>query len=196
MLHILLSSVALSLGPTAVPAEIGIAPTVSFLQEAEESAKGEGKTKRKDREKPQSSSLSVEQIPTGKADGDEDSFQIAIKGSDETGEANVGQLPGDLELADDESGPEQAISKPYVSPEAALYGQVAEAWQVIRQRGQQPTPELIAREIGPDTLARFLDQNPAAGDIFGQDSDDLPVDEPGPEQLPEGGIFILPPGGG
>lgn len=143
-------------------------------------------------------SLSVEQIGTApRSDASSSDFQIATQLKSKGGKARVGQLPGDLEVPEnDDSQPEVAISRPLVSPEAALYGQVAEAWQAIRQRGQQPTPELIAREIGPDTLATFLDQNPAAADMFGRDSETLPVDVPGIEDLPDGGIRFLPPNPG
>jgi hypothetical protein len=139
--------------------------------------------------------LSVEQIGGAPTNSTASDYQIATQATGKNDKALVGQLPPDLEIPpDDDSQPEIAISRPIVSPEAALYGQVAEAWQVIRQRGQQPTPELIAREIGPDTLATFLDQNPAAADIFGRDSDTLPADIPGLEGVPDGGIEILPPG--
>lgn len=114
-------------------------------------------------------------------------------------EAGVSQLPDDIEIIDkDGKGPEQAIVRPVDSPEARLYSQVAEVWEVIRQRGQQPTPELIAREIGPDALASFLDQNPGAESIFGRDSDNLPLPSPDGLDLPGGGTLILPPtdGGG
>lgn len=142
-------------------------------------------------------SLSVEQIGLSPRSTASSDFQIATQSTAKNDKALVGQLPGDLEIPeDDDSRPEAAISRPVISPEAKLYGQVAEAWQVIRQRGEQPTPELIAREIGPDTLATFLDQNPAAADIFGRDSDTLPVDIPGVDQLPDGGIEFLPPGQG
>lgn len=142
--------------------------------------------------------LGVDQIVLPKQGASSDDFQIKPVASDESGQAQVGQLPGDLEVPDDDGkSPESAISQPIQSPEAALFGRVAEAWQVIRERGQQPTPELIAREIGPDQLATFLDQNPAATDIFGQDSDTLPIEDvPGLEQLPDGGIFLIPPQGG
>ncbi len=142
--------------------------------------------------------LGVDQIVLPTSNDAPNGFQIESTEPSNEGQAQVGQLPGDLEVPDDDgTGPEQAISRPIQSPEAKLFGRVAEAWQLIRERGQQPTPELIAREIGPDQLATFLDQNPAATDIFGQDSDTLPVDEvPGLEQLPDGGIFLIPPQGG
>lgn len=146
---------------------------------------------------PEKSRLDVEQIVVPQSSGGTDDFQIEATPAENERRSEVGQLPGDLEVPDGEGkSPESAISKPIQSPEAALFGRVAEAWQVIRERGQQPTPELIAREIGPDQLATFLDQNPDATDIFGQDSDTLPVDVPGVEQLPDGGIFLIPPQGG
>lgn len=105
---------------------------------------------------------------------------------------SVEQLPDDIEVEDDEDGPEQHIVRNEISPEARLYQDISDVWQTIRQRGQQPTPELIAREIGPDLLARFLDQNPGAEAAFGQDSDQFPVPEPDATVLPDGTLFTLP----
>lgn len=69
------------------------------------------------------------------------------------------QLPAGLDpLSND---PEQETS--LTPPEPAvpdMMGQVIRAWHVIHNRGQQPTPELIAREIGPDALTAFLNQYP------------------------------------
>lgn len=141
--------------------------------------------------------LGVDQIVLPQASSGDGDFQIAAAPAAQNGQAQVGQLPGDLEVPDDDgTSPESAISQPIQSPEAALISRVAEAWQVIRGRGQQPTPELIAREIGPDQLATFLDQNPEATDIFGKDSDTLPVDVPGLEGLPDSGVLFIPPEGG
>jgi hypothetical protein len=106
----------------------------------------------------------------------------------------MNQIPADLRMAEAvKDTPENAVVGEGRSPEQDLYNQVARVWTTIRQRGQQPTPELIAREIGPDQLTKFLGQVPDAGKIFGVDSDTLPIPKPGREQIPLGaGIVILP----
>ena len=138
------------------------------------------------REKAIVSQISVDQARAARAE------QLEIDKANGGKPAAVEQLPEDLELGEGEEGPEAHIVRIEQSPEERLYRDVAEVWETIRKRGQQPTPELIAREIGPDTLARFLDQNPGAAAAFGQDSDTLPV--PGPEgiEFPDGSVFALP----
>lgn len=118
--------------------------------------------------------------------------QLRLEKADAAKPANVEQLADDLELSADQEAPEAHMVRKQQSPEERLYRDVADVWETIRRRGQQPTPELIAREIGPDALARFLDQNPGAEAAFGQDSDTLPV--PSPEDLDTmtGGVFTLP----
>jgi len=106
------------------------------------------------------------------------------------GPIDVSQLPEDIDLANDQGAPETAIARTDQTPELKLYRQVAEVWQTIRQKGQQPTPELIAREIGPDALATFLDQNPGAESIFGEDTDSLPVARPGDLNQSQGGFLV------
>lgn len=73
--------------------------------------------------------------------------------------ASTTQLPSDLRAASDDPDQETGLTSPdTASPD--LMSEVARAWYVIRSRGQQPTPELIAREIGPDMLTAFLNQYP------------------------------------
>ncbi len=132
--------------------------------------------------------------------GDESSDLTDIR--NQAGDAQaVSQLPDDIEVADDDAAPELEISKETetasaMSPERRLYQEVAQVWRTIRSQGLQPTPELIAREIGPDALSAFLNQNPDASGIFGQDSDELPLENPdlGGLELPDGAIVVLPPG--
>lgn len=86
-----------------------------------------------------------------------------------------------------DAGLEARLERPAAaSPEAELYRRVAEVWQVIRRRGQQPTPELIAQEIGPERLSSFLNNFPGSENIFGVDSDRLPLKAPqdGPPGTP------------
>ncbi|MCM8732188.1 hypothetical protein ACFO8O_14585 [Hephaestia sp. GCM10023244] len=104
--------------------------------------------------------------------------------------AEVAQLPGDAEALSTAAAPESELEQATPrSPRADLYAEVAAVWEVIRRRGQQPTPELIAREIGPDMLARFLNTFPGSEGIFGIDSDRLPLKPPPdlPAPAPETG---------
>lgn len=105
---------------------------------------------------------------------------------------NVIQLPPGLEpLA---RGDEEALGKADAPP-PSLTADVIAAWNLIRARGQTPTPDLIAREIGPDKLAEFLATTPAAASILATGT------EPDP-QLPkesgtEGGVQpMASPGAG
>ncbi|WP_208402820.1 hypothetical protein [Sphingomonas japonica] len=95
------------------------------------------------------------------------------------------QLPPDAEVAPSAESPEQALAEGLPrSPRLNLYEEVAAVWEMIRKRGQQPTPDLIAREIGPENLARFLSDFPAAANMFGVDSDLIPVPPPPPSTPP------------
>src|SRR3546814_4117621 len=83
--------------------------------------------------------------------------------SDLTPRAEVSQLPGDAEILPNATAPETGLEQvTRRSPRADLYAEVAAVWELIRRRGQQPTPELIVREIGPDLLARFLNTFPGS----------------------------------
>jgi hypothetical protein len=143
---------------------------------------------------------SIEQIGSKPSKGNVATEQVAIVGSgtrsDNKDNIAIVQLPGNLEAISG-TGPEGSIGADSVSPEVRLYEKVAQVWYTLRQRGIQPTPERIAEEIGPDQLARFLDQNPEAGNIFGKDSDTLPLPRPGDESS-GGAIELIPPqnGGG
>ncbi|MGB7407505.1 MAG: hypothetical protein WA908_03300 [Pontixanthobacter sp.] len=142
----------------------------------------------------QSDALSIEQIDTT-AERTQ-AAQIDLPGKDAARGGNIAQLPGDIEAIDPaDPAAEQIISRPVESPEARLYAQVAEVWETIRSRGQQPTPELIAREIGPDSLTTFLDQNPGAEGMFGEDSDELPLDGPDLDFLGSDAVFLPPADG-
>ena len=83
------------------------------------------------------------------------------------------------------------------APPRSLTRDVLVAWETIRGRGQTPTPDLVAREIGPDRLAEFLATVPAAGNILatGTDPDTVPV-SPVKGDGSEGAVvnFIPPPG--
>lgn len=96
--------------------------------------------------------------------------------------ASTAQLPPGLHPVSDEPGQETGLTSPdTAAPD--LMGEVARAWTVIRNRGQQPTPELIAREIGPDLLTAFLNQYPNGVALI--TSQQPPSAPPPPEPPPE-----------
>jgi hypothetical protein len=135
-------------------------------------------------QQPARADLSVEQLPRPH-DGADGINQVAAP---DRQPARVTQLPADTETVDPTPNPEAALEDPTDrSPRKELYREVAAVWEAIRRRGQQPTPELIAREIGPDNLARFLSAFPGSEAMFGIDSDQLPIDAPPPPQPPEKG---------
>lgn len=147
-----------------------------------------------------SARITVEQIgPTRQPRGAEagQDQQIANPEPRKTTGA-IDQLPEGLETPDPEAVPENEIgSLAAPDPRVSLYNEIAQVWQSIRARGQQPTPELIAREIGPESLTRFLDTFPGSESIFGIDSDSLPLPEPdfeSPEAFDFGDATSLPPG--
>ncbi|MBB4640103.1 hypothetical protein HNQ99_000383 [Rhizorhapis suberifaciens] len=72
-----------------------------------------------------------------------------------------------------------------------LAAEVARALEFIRQRGQQPTPEILAREIGPDALAAYLNQDPAHIDIFSTTNDTHPLPA-GDPAVPDGVQLVRP----
>ncbi len=171
-----------------------------FAQNDDNYAEQNAQPKLPDGSKENRVASSVEQIGMKPSQSNVAAEQVTIAGphgrDDSRDNIAVSQLPGNLEAISG-SGPEGSIGSDTVSPEIKLYEKVAQVWYTLRQRGIQPTPERIAEEIGPDQLARFLDQNPSAGNIFGTDSDILPLPKPGDEN--HGGIIeLIPPqnGGG
>lgn len=78
----------------------------------------------------------------------------------------VSQLPPMLDVGPNEAAPETELESVPVDPDRALQAEVLRTWQSLRQRGQQPTPELLAKEIGPEALARFLATSPDAERLF------------------------------
>ena len=100
----------------------------------------------------------------------------------------VPQLPPLLEVDTNETAPETELEAAPVDPDRALQAEVLRAWQSLRQRGQQPTPELVAKEIGPEALARFLATSPGAERLFDGHSPPPPPPAPTPgEADPDGG---------
>lgn len=93
--------------------------------------------------------------------------------------AEVNQLPPDATVSDDRSAPEPGLEIAPRHPKGDLYREVAQVWQQIRHRGQQPTPELLAKEIGPEALARLLAAYPNPERLF-SDRELSPPREPTP----------------
>jgi hypothetical protein len=84
-----------------------------------------------------------------------------------TRSATVNQLPRYLEPLSDDDVPE-APAPSTATRDSRVRDDIARAIQTIRDRGQQPTPELIAREIGPEAITAFLNDNPdKAGVLVG-----------------------------
>ncbi|HKY82140.1 MAG TPA: hypothetical protein VJM09_11805 [Sphingobium sp.] len=113
----------------------------------------------------------------------------AAKGNDP---ATVQQLPSTLEASAEHGKGEGTLIRG--DDRKTLAGEVARAAEMLRQRGQQPTPEALAREIGPDALATFLNQDPSALDSYS-----TPKEDAGAAPLPpgsDGTVVILPPAGG
>lgn len=110
-------------------------------------------------------STSIEQLPRGGSPGP------------------LAQIPKDV-VADDDARPEIGIGVDAAGDSDALYRDVATAWQAIRARGLQPTPELLAQAVGPDNLARFLSTFEGADRVFRSDVDGWPLPPPGATTLP------------
>ncbi|HVI99972.1 MAG TPA: hypothetical protein VM657_12995 [Sphingomonas sp.] len=128
---------------------------------------------------PDGQDITVRQIPQDTTAAPSRRNAVEQLGGEERAPADVAQLPGDAEILPTAPAPETGLEEITPrSPRADLYAEVAAVWELIRRRGQQPTPELIAREIGPDMLARFLNTFPGSEGMFGVDSDTLPIKPP------------------
>ena len=118
--------------------------------------------------------------------------QIRSKSRD-VEEVDIDQLPETLEPGknDNESQLEKGIA-----PARTLTSEVLAAWSLIRERGLTPTPDLIAREIGPDKLAEFLASNPAAGNILATGVEPDGNARPDSAQKLPDGVIVVQPGTG
>ena len=114
--------------------------------------------------------------------------QIAAKQEEARKAVAVNQLPPDLQQSAEEKEGE-LVSR--TSPSSTLTADVLRAWNQIRSRGQTPTPDLIASEIGPDRLAEFLATAPAAASVLATGT--LPEDDTG--KNPNSPQIVLPPDG-
>lgn len=100
--------------------------------------------------------------------------------------ARITQLSNNLQPVGDG---EDTLARPTARvPEGTRAAvEVARAIDTIKGRGQQPTPELIAREVGPEVLESYLSRGTPA----------LPPPDAKPE-APLGvaplGVTIIPPG--
>lgn len=133
---------------------------------------------------PQTSIVYIEQIGVVARKRMEAPRQIPIKPEDQRRPVALNQLPSNLQQSKDANENELASKS---SPEASLTADVLRAWNQIRERGQTPTPDLIAREIGPDRLAEFLATSAGAASVLAtgiapdkQEASDLPP--PAPDQ--------------
>lgn len=75
-------------------------------------------------------------------------------------------------------------------PKGDLTSQVITAWHAIRQRGQTPTPDLIASEIGAEKVAEFLAGGGQAASVLA--TGQLPEGAPPPYD-PQSGAPPPPP---
>lgn len=112
---------------------------------------------------PQTSIVYIEQIGVAARKRMDATRQIPMRSEDQRRPVAFSQLPSDLQQSKDANENELASKS---SPEASLTADVLRAWSQIRERGQTPTPDLIAREIGPDRLAEFLATSPAAASVL------------------------------
>lgn len=112
---------------------------------------------------PQTSIAYIEQIAVAARKRMEATPQIPRKSEEQRRPVAFNQLPQNLQQSQDANENELASKS---SPEASLTVDVLRAWNQIRERGQTPTPDLIAREIGPDRLAEFLATSPAAASVL------------------------------
>lgn len=112
---------------------------------------------------PQTSIVYIEQIGVATRKRTDATRQIPRKSEEQRRPVAFNQLPPNLQQSQDANENELASKS---SPEASLTVDVLRAWSHIRERGQTPTPDLIAREIGPDRLAEFLATSPAAANVL------------------------------
>ncbi len=124
----------------------------------------------------------IAQIPSqqGSAQTGTSDAVVDQLGEKEPTSGEVDQLSDSLEPLND--GDETALASSD-DPKGDLTSQVVTAWHAIRQRGQTPTPDLIASEIGAEKVAEFLAGGGQAASVLatGQlpDSAPLPQDPQG-----------------
>lgn len=106
------------------------------------------------------------------------------KGADPS---QISQLPPTLDAPVGASKGEDVLKGGDQHDRRRFADEVARVAGTLRERGQQPTPEALAREIGPDTLAQYLSVDPAMLDSYGA------IPERGdPVPVPDGGAIAIP----
>lgn len=131
------------------------------------------------------SATQIEQLgsaPTGRRASD---APPAI-GSKAEPSARITQLSDDLQpVGNGEETLARPVARSAEGTRATL--EVARAIDTIKGRGQQPTPELIAREVGPEVLETYL----SGGTPASPPPEAKPDAPPGAAPL---GVTIIPPG--
>lgn len=125
-------------------------------------------------------------VPSIAGDQKSAAFVDQLSG-DEPKSSDVDQLPDTLEPMT--QGDEDALAQGN-HPTGDLTQQVIVAWNLIRDRGQTPTPDLIASEIGADKVAEFLAMGGGAARVLA--TGQLPDTSTQPE-VPKGPIQIITP---
>ena len=103
--------------------------------------------------------------------------------------ASIAQLPGNINPVAEAREEMLAEPPPTNNASSRASAEVARAAGVIRARGQQITPELLAREVGPEVLETYLAHPDAALPPTGLPSEATPT------TAPIAGVTIIPPVG-
>ena len=130
---------------------------------------------------------SVASVPPIAGDQKSAAFVDQLSGDDAPKSSDVDQLPDTLEPIN--KGDEDALAQGS-QPTGDLTQQVIAAWNLIRDRGQTPTPDLIASEIGADKVAEFLAMGGGAARVLA--TGQLPDTGTQPD-VPKGPIQIITP---
>lgn len=88
------------------------------------------------------------------------------------------QLPPSLEAPFGDSKGEDVLKRGDQQDRKRFSDEVARVADMLRERGQQPTPETLAREIGPNALAKYLSVDPSMLDSYGAVSSTGALDMP------------------
>lgn len=100
---------------------------------------------------------------------------------------SIRQLPEMLDAPVGKSKGEETLAPVKDTDRYRLAGEVARVAEMLRARGQQPTPDALAREIGPEALTEYLSVDPSMLDSYA-----TPKDAHQPQSLPQE-MIILPP---
>lgn len=130
--------------------------------------------------------FAVEQLPSPRrANPDVDIPDLPrSKGENPT---SIRQLPEMLDAPVGKSAGEETLAQSTGGDRYRLVEEVARVAEMLRARGQQPTPDALAREIGPDALTEYLSVDPSMLDSYAMPKDGHPS-----QPLPED-VIVLPP---